>query len=315
MPTPLHRTSLLSIVLAAAGLKMYVSRCQWAENAWKSATDSVFCLCASFLSDGIFYDSTGIHNACIVDRFSPSAPKADAFVSHALLYGSYVLILLVCVLASLRQRISVLKSSYMMAMNLGGYCLLVFMKEYWMDTTCNQGKGNSVSGHFAFYLFHILTLPYLWIDAGWPFDGEAGSEKAITSERRKKSSSLLFGLRLTYVAFIVVAVATLYRTLAFGYHSLGQSLNGIMFGVGMHLACVFMVRKFDQPTAELLQVSRRINPTVEAIPADIPLIIFGLLTFFSIISCYVFYGRIPLATWEIALLLASWGRILWGPTL
>jgi len=268
-----------------------------------------------FLSDGIFLDSTGIHDSCYVDRFSPSAPKADAALTVVLLYGSYALVLLICALASLRQRINVLKSCYMMAMNLGGYCLLVFLKEFFMDTTCNQNKGNGVSGHFAFYVFHLLTLPYLWIDSGWPIEGEPGSEKALAAERRKKSKPLLFGIHVTYFVFAVASVWTLYRTLVFGYHSLGQSLNGALFGLGMHLGCVLLIRKFDHPTAELLAIARRVHPTVDAIPADIPLITFGLTTFFSILLCYLFHTRIPLATWELAVLLVSWGRILWGPTL
>src|SRR5690606_24146888 len=118
-------------------------------------------------SDGVLFDSTRLHNACVVDRFHPSTPKPDHTFTHAALVGSYVVIALISLLAGFKQRINWLKSSYMVAMNLGGYCMVVFLKEFLKDTMCNQNKANSVSGHFAFFFFHIFTLPYIWRHSNW----------------------------------------------------------------------------------------------------------------------------------------------------
>lgn len=263
-----------------------------------------------FLRDGLLLDSTKLHDACVVDRFAPKTVKADHETTSGLMIATYLLIGLICVISGFKQRINWLKSCYMTAISLAGYCFLVFLKEYLADTTCNELKANSVSGHFFFYTFHMLTLPYIWRTSLWPIDSEAPSSDA---EEVPHKPIIMFGLRTSYFAFILVGLWTLYRTVAYGYHSLGQCLNGILFGLMLHFACLILTKKLDFPTAEQIAVSRRRRPTIDPVHADIPLIAFGIFNFTAFCLSYHYHGRIPLDTWELFLNVLVWARILWGP--
>jgi hypothetical protein len=245
-----------------------------------------------------------------VNRFNPSVPKADPWLSAILLNSTYVLIALICILSGLKQRINWLKACYMTAMNLGGYCFLIFLKEFIADTTCNENKANSVSGHFAFYIFHLITLPNIWSHSNWPAEGESVSPRSIDADRK---TILTYSIWTTFLTFLIVSVWTLFRTLAYGYHSLGQSLNGAIFGVAMHIACTVLMRKLDNPTNEQVTEARRPRPSLEPVSADIPLILFGLFNVLALYLSNLYHGVLPLDTWELLLNIGVWVRILWGP--
>jgi hypothetical protein len=227
-----------------------------------------------------------------------------------LLNGTYVLIALICVLAGMKQRINWLKACYMTAVNLAGYCFLVFLKEYLADTACNAAKANSVSGHFAFYIFHLVTLPYIWRHSLWPLDEEPAGNN---SREQPQKPLVSFGLPVLYGAFCGVTTWTLYRTYIYGFHSMGQCLNGAIFGLFMHFSCVILMKKLDSPSAEQIAEARRRRPSIEPISADIPLIIFGLFNFAAYYLSYAYHGSIPLDGWELLLNVLVWARILWGP--
>jgi hypothetical protein len=262
------------------------------------------------LSEGIIFDFWKAHNACYIDRFVPDSPKADRFQSMVLLTSTYIVVGLIILLASLKQKINFLKACYMTAMNLGGYCFVIFLKEYIADNACNQSKANSVSGHFAFYFFHLLTLPFIWSYSHWPADGEPYGAKPKISENKPM---LLNAIRFVYFIFVCITSWTLYRTFVYGFHSPAQCVNGAIFAVIMHLACVHLMRHLDDPTEKAVLEARRPRPSLEEVETDVPLIVFGLFNALSIILAYVWHGTIPLDTWELFLNVGAWARILWGP--
>lgn len=263
-----------------------------------------------FHRDGLFFDSTKTYNACVMDRFDPERPKASIFLTSTLLYSTYVLVLLISLAAGLKQRINWLKACYVAAMNLAGYCFVIFLKEWSADTMCNMNKANGVSGHFAFYTFHLLTLPLIWRDSNWPEPQDSGVSEAVIRKRRSTATNLV---RLLYFIFVVVMVTTLSRTYMHGYHSLRQCTNGTFIGVLMHLGCLAMLNSLDWPSAERIAESRRSRPSVTLSSPDLPLISFGIFTMVALWLSYMWHGALPLVSWELLILTFVWIRILWGP--
>lgn len=247
----------------------------------------------------------------MIDRFDPQLPKTSPWLAAVLLYSTYVLIALVSVIAGFKQRINWLKACYVAAMNLAGYTMVIFLKEWTADGACNQQKANGVSGHFAFYVFHLLTIPYLWRDSKWPDHGEDVGTEVKEVNRNPMIVNLLRGL---YITLIAVAATTLYRTYRHGYHSLGQCLNGSLCGVLMHVGCVILLNGLDFPSAKRVADARRPpGPSRNFVAPDIPLILFGLFSILALYLAYTWHGHLPLMSWELGILVLVWARILWGP--
>lgn len=245
-----------------------------------------------------------------MDRFAPDHPQMNTELTHTLHYATYVLVLLISVVAGLKQRINWLKACYVTAMNLGGYCMVIFLKEWSADTMCNMNKANGVSGHFTFYVYHLLTLPLIWRDSNWPEASNSGVPEAVARKRRSTATTLL---RILYVLFLVIMCTTLFRTVTHGYHSLKQCVNGTAMGLLMYFGCAVMLNALDWPTASRVAEARRSRPTIDLIAPDIPLISFGLLSVAALFLCYFWHGALPLASWELLVLVLVWVRILWGP--
>lgn len=199
----------------------------------------------------------------------------------------------------------------MTVVNLSGYCMLVFMKEIMADPTCNGSKPNSVSGHYAFYIFHCLTLPSIWQHSNWPSIPDTEAE--ATRKQPFQSTFIYRGLRFFYIIFLASTAWTLYRTFVYGFHSMSQILNGILFGSLMHIACVLLIRHLDNPTPQQVAEARRRRPSLTPVAANIPLMSFGAFTILSFALSKIYSGSIPLAFWEVLVNVVCWARILWGP--
>lgn len=198
----------------------------------------------------------------------------------------------------------------MTVVNLTGYCFITFLKELIADTICNQTKANSVSGHFAFYLYHILTLPHLWRYSFWPEDNEPWTgRKEVVPDHKPVLRNVI---KAAYIAFVALTCFTLYRTYFFGYHSLSQCLNGILFGILMYLCTLPFMRYLDDPTQEELWEARLPRPTNIPPCFNLPLILLGLSTILALFLADQYHGSVPLAHWELLVFMISWIKVLWG---
>ena len=227
-----------------------------------------------------------------------------------LIYSTYAIVGLISILSGFKQRINWLKACYVAAMNLGGYCMVIFLKEWSADTMCNMDKANGVSGHFTFYFFHLLTLPLIWRDSTWPDSRESEQNTPAVRKRKNLANGLV---HLLYVAYVLIMATTLTRTYLHGYHSLRQCVHGVFMAVAMHLGCLVMLNAIDWPSPARVSESRRVRPSIDLASPDIPLISFGLFTMLSLWLCYIFHGKLPLDVYELGVLVLVWIRILWGP--
>eukprot|EP01100_Stratorugosa_tubuloviscum_P015676 TRINITY_DN920_c1_g1_i1.p1 TRINITY_DN920_c1_g1~~TRINITY_DN920_c1_g1_i1.p1 ORF type:complete len:272 (-),score=52.95 TRINITY_DN920_c1_g1_i1:106-921(-) len=107
------------------------------------------------------------------------------------------------------------KLYYFIFWSYANYFFCIFLKTLRYDRNCHQTELNGVSGHFSFLTFQILT------------------SKLILKlfEKEKKIQQKLKWLRYIFYLFILLVCMSSAITYFGGYHSIRQSLLGILFAV------------------------------------------------------------------------------------
>lgn len=124
------------------------------------------------------------------------------------------------------------------------YLLCYALKIILGDSTCHEHP-NSVSGHYCFHVFYILSTLFLIVQlerdpqALRHYSGLLWQDfNSVRSE-----SKLLI---MTYVVFVCCSLFTLSRTWIFGYHSLRQILYGVILALlsNLGLSYIFSPKVF-----------------------------------------------------------------------
>lgn len=167
-------------------------------------------------------------DACFIRRESqrppaPLIPLRDSVLHDASVYVMWVSMLLLCMLPNGRQAAfeSLTFSSIWFHTT---YIFLAAAKAPLQDYNC-AGRHihfpNAISGHYCYFIFVILT---------------AAQFTRLRLAANPNPSPLILLVVLTLLcAFVIGAVATLYRTFFHGYHSLRQIFLGTSLGLFSHV--------------------------------------------------------------------------------
>jgi hypothetical protein len=122
------------------------------------------------------------------------------------------------------------------------YALLTASKHILADTTCGGDRINSISGHYGFFIFYIVTQPYLALLL-LPLGNSTLNLKSILHPRSPLSLKLAV-LSISYCIFFAAAVFTLLGTWRWGYHSPRQIVYGSIFGLLSHKMLAYVFENF-----------------------------------------------------------------------
>ncbi len=109
---------------------------------------------------------------------------------------------------------------------------------FYFDDSCPCGvclffSYYSVSGHFSFFFFYGVSLPYLALTL-LPYDNARLAFRSILSPKSTFHFKLAL-LSLCYAVFLFGGLYTLTQTWSWGYHSMRQIIYGVAFGLASHL--------------------------------------------------------------------------------
>lgn len=113
------------------------------------------------------------------------------------------------------------------------YAMITVLKVVLGDTSCGGEKSNSVSGHFSFFFFYGVSMPYLALTL-LPYDNARLAFRSILSPKSTFHFKLAL-LSLCYAVFLFGGLYTLTQTWSWGYHSMRQIIYGVAFGLASHL--------------------------------------------------------------------------------
>jgi len=116
---------------------------------------------------------------------------------------------------------------------------VIFLKKYLNDFTCNIHE-NSVSGHYHFFVFSILTIPFVF------FFMKHHVHSIREHERGLKIREISF--YVLYALLFVISIFCLLETYQHGYHSLRQILYGTFLAVISHFLFINVVLHVYQPS-------------------------------------------------------------------
>eukprot|EP01124_Arcella_intermedia_P007484 TRINITY_DN14596_c0_g1_i1.p1 TRINITY_DN14596_c0_g1~~TRINITY_DN14596_c0_g1_i1.p1 ORF type:complete len:326 (-),score=42.10 TRINITY_DN14596_c0_g1_i1:44-1021(-) len=204
-------------------------------------------------------------DSCWFDRYNRSK-EIDFFTADVLLASTFGLILVATIMAIInnpnknsRLNTYVLYNAlYAFSWHFAWFPTVVHLKAILGDRQCSQ-KLNSVSGHYYVHTYSLLTLLYITVGTRRPtlytsnyysFD----FLKKVYNGQAKRKTILIVCM---YSLAVVLSVITLFRTISYGFHSIRQSLYGVLMGLVVHLFLVlildevnlFNLRNNTEPTA------------------------------------------------------------------
>jgi hypothetical protein len=115
-----------------------------------------------------------------------------------------------------------------------------------------------VSGHFSFFFFYGVSLPYLAFTL-LPYDNARLAFRSILNPKSGFHFKLAL-LSLCYAVFVFAGLYTLTQTWSWGYHSMRQIIYGVAFGLGSHLVLRHVLKKAASST----------SPRTVTVPARAP---------------------------------------------
>jgi hypothetical protein len=194
------------------------------------------------------------------------------------------------------------------------YALLTAMKIILGDTSCGGEKSNSVSGHFSFFFFYGMSLPYLALTL-LPYEGGRLAPRAILNPRSAFDFKLTV-LSLCYAVFLFGGVITLSQTWSWGYHSLRQIIYGIAFGLGSHLVLRHL---FKQASMAMATRTVTIPTRLPATAADVQVLVrdffpVSYLVIFnavSVILAVLFSFGFPFNIYEVIGFFVLWPSLIY----
>lgn len=211
-------------------------------------------------------------DSCVVDRFkhgqtdytrgsragaggnSNTAGRGDG---HAWYFTAALLSLLVCCLSLVfvSGKRLLYRMFHVLAAVAWYYCswiLVAILKQIINDTSCGRHP-NSVSGHYNFFTFAILSVLFLKLK----FDSEQSEEGNRSGRRADRVTLMSAVFGIFYVLFIAGSMLSLWDTYFLGYHSLRQVVYGATLGLVSHGLFAFALAQVrDQSGVEKRQRRR-----------------------------------------------------------
>jgi len=200
----------------------------------------------------------------------------------------------------LKKSLQINYSSFTIAFTILWYCMtytICFIVKHILDDQNCSSHPNSVSGHYTFHIYYLLSLPYLYMTLA---EYQISTSKVINSKNKRDDNSLVqvfrngpsvHTLAMTYVLFVVSAVLTLTRTWTFGFHSLRQILYGTLLALISHITCISLLEQVSR--------TQKHGPLVGTIILTSGLVVSGLFVL-------LLFESVPFEIYELATITALW---------
>lgn len=249
-------------------------------------------------------------NQCWIDRFDlqhvSKITSTHALFAQFIPHMTCFLITTHHLLTFLNNKREYKRIAYIIATHLCGYCVVVVLKVVLADNHCHH-RPNSVSGHYAFYIFHMIVL----------YDRP---NLSLTTHRLNPSHDSRLR-QWVYYCFVLVSLLTLYDTYTLGYHSLKQILLGTLAGLWMWLAYASMRPAYtisssmegvntDKLQIECNNIETEPNHGQVMYKLNIPLIVFMSFNIGAILLAQFVHHQIPITLYEWIYLCVAWICIL-----
>eukprot|EP00029_Vermamoeba_vermiformis_P011159 TRINITY_DN6069_c0_g1_i1.p1 TRINITY_DN6069_c0_g1~~TRINITY_DN6069_c0_g1_i1.p1 ORF type:complete len:320 (-),score=70.42 TRINITY_DN6069_c0_g1_i1:78-1037(-) len=275
----------------------------------------------AFKFEGQYMDTAGLYNRCLHDRNTESHKIPHQFLSMIIWNSSKLLIGAIVFAISFWQPVSpqLGKKTNWRAVFLGTYNILWYacwypilfvLKNSYDDRQCSRNDAdhfNSVSGHSAFHTFQLLSILYIFVslkrsplDTHWYFNTKLFNR--IKEGRVRLITKILLVL---YGMLVLFSAWTMYRTWRWGYHSLRQILNGVLFGLFIHYVEVHFL-------LNAITTAPNHNNRPPRLTRMHLILALALMTTVSVAMSMYYTGAIPYHATDIAVFVAAWGMLLYS---
>lgn len=205
----------------------------------------VIFICLVLKFEGNLFDTTGLYNACNTDRLQS---KGSYYIKITnVLFDIEKTILLIVYIGQcyLNPKVSIKQSIFTIVWYILSGILVMELKELVADKTCGAGKSNSISGHFSFFWFYVLTLPSLFNSMPYLIRRKLKFNYKTITDVIKKATLLEATISYLYMFFCIFAGLITFGTWFYGFHSHSQILNGIIFGSISHYLCEYTLLHYN----------------------------------------------------------------------
>lgn len=211
-------------------------------------------ICILLKIEGNYFDITNLYNSCFMDRNDVNFVHVYHLGFNVLILAKMLIALLFILVSYLNPKIAIMQSIFMVIWYSLSNLFVQYFKIWLEDTTCGKGKPNSISGHYSFFVFYILTFPFLFNTFPILFNSR---KRTFTFEAMKNFiKELRFFeslISILYIIFNIIAIFVVFETWKYGYHSHNQILNGILVGLASHSICsIILNTHLNNPSSKIL---------------------------------------------------------------
>jgi len=284
--------------------------------------------CIFFILEGHIFGFFGDLDVCAVDRFSMQINQTIQWKTHRYLssfvFSSCVWAMIVFLLTLVtwsEDRVenprfymprfqwdwnTFFGSAFLPLWYGSTYALLTALKELLGDSTCGGEKNNGISGHFSFFFFYGVSLPFLALVL------IRGNSRVSLHNVLSPKSTFHFKLTLLslcYTVFFFGALYALSQTWGWGYHSKRQILYGIVFGLGSHLVLREVFQR--SPSSGASRISEGSLAT-SLLSGMFPISCLALFTVVSFALVLLFTSSVPFNSIEVTIFSTLWPALAYS---
>lgn len=207
-------------------------------------------ICILLKIEGNFFDITNMYNACFMDRNDVNFVHIN-YLGFNVLFVAKMLILLIFIAVSyLNPRVGIKQSIYMFVWYAITNLFVQYFKIWLEDTTCGKGKPNSISGHYSFFGFYMLTFPCLFNTIPLIYSSRRSFTLPAMVNFLKDKRLLESLISIFYIIFCLLSLYTVFETWKYGYHSHNQIINGLLVALASHYICsIVLTIHLKNPTS------------------------------------------------------------------
>ncbi|PRP77834.1 rap guanine nucleotide exchange factor 1-like [Planoprotostelium fungivorum] len=236
-------------------------------NSWNGILLAVGAVMLFLIFEGTVIDSSGLYDRCLIDRFDQTLPKSgwNSPFTSSIIFGSTqlcVLLYFICIsiyqpevtrdILYKEEKVKIRVNwdsqfvvSYTIVWYICTYCLCYSFKEILGDYKCSR-HANSVSGHYCYHIFYMLSVAYLTVRLErnpQVLSGYYQSHGRILSmfSRSMRPSHRMISLFLTVI--YACSLFTLSQTYLFGYHTPKQIFYGSLLAVLSHSTLIYLLER------------------------------------------------------------------------
>jgi hypothetical protein len=271
--------------------------------------------------EGQYLDTTRLYNACLHDRDKESHKIPYQLAAGVIWNSSKLLIGAIVFAISFWQPASpqLGKKVNWRATFLGTYNILWYscwypilyvMKNSYDDRQCSRSDAdhfNSISGHSAFHTFQLLSILYIFVslkrsplDTYWYFNS-----KLFNRIKEGRVRTITKVLLVLYALLVIFSAWTMYRTWRWGYHSLRQILNGVLFALFIHYVEVHFL-------LNAITTAPNHNHRPPRLTRMHLILALALMQTISVTVSILYLGVIPYHATDIAVFVGAWGVLLYS---